>query len=253
MSEFLYHAPCPNCGSRDNLGVYTDHQYCFGCNYSNFENSVNPKLLKVSENNKKKIHGNCLPMPDDASPNIPAEGIKWLQQYHITGQDMNKHNILWSETGRVVRGIVLFAPCMIFPVYDCYGNLLMWQGRYFGDDKKAPKYFTAHAKDVLHVIGTQGSVVLVEDFISAIRVGKKHARSLPLWGSSINLDLLVRLYHVCDDITIWLDADKGRYAEEAANRARQFFNHVKVIHTDLDPKCYSDSEIERILGCQNSA
>lgn len=31
--QFLYHAPCPNCGSADNLAVYTDHEYCFGCKY----------------------------------------------------------------------------------------------------------------------------------------------------------------------------------------------------------------------------
>lgn len=33
-SEFLRHAPCPECGSKDNLGIYTDgHGYCFGCGY----------------------------------------------------------------------------------------------------------------------------------------------------------------------------------------------------------------------------
>jgi twinkle protein len=32
-SEFLHHGPCPSCGSRNNLGVYSDHSYCFGCEY----------------------------------------------------------------------------------------------------------------------------------------------------------------------------------------------------------------------------
>ena len=33
-SEFLRKEPCPECGSRDNLGRYTDgHGYCFGCGY----------------------------------------------------------------------------------------------------------------------------------------------------------------------------------------------------------------------------
>ena len=33
-SEFLRKEPCPNCGSRDNLGRYTDgHGFCFGCGY----------------------------------------------------------------------------------------------------------------------------------------------------------------------------------------------------------------------------
>lgn len=33
-SHLLRHEPCPSCGSRDNLGRYTDgHGYCFGCGY----------------------------------------------------------------------------------------------------------------------------------------------------------------------------------------------------------------------------
>jgi len=33
-SEFLQHEPCPECGSRDNLGRYSDgHAHCFGCGY----------------------------------------------------------------------------------------------------------------------------------------------------------------------------------------------------------------------------
>ena len=30
-NKFLHHSPCENCGSQDNLGVYEDHTYCFGC------------------------------------------------------------------------------------------------------------------------------------------------------------------------------------------------------------------------------
>ena len=34
MSEFVNHAPCPECGSKDNLAVYSDgHGHCFGCGY----------------------------------------------------------------------------------------------------------------------------------------------------------------------------------------------------------------------------
>ena len=34
MSEFVKHAPCPACGSKDNLAVYSDgHGHCFGCGH----------------------------------------------------------------------------------------------------------------------------------------------------------------------------------------------------------------------------
>ena len=30
--QFIRHAPCNNCGSKDNVSVYADgHAYCFGC------------------------------------------------------------------------------------------------------------------------------------------------------------------------------------------------------------------------------
>ena len=32
LSEFLHHAPCPDCGSSDALAVYSDHTFCFSCN-----------------------------------------------------------------------------------------------------------------------------------------------------------------------------------------------------------------------------
>ena len=33
-SEFLRKEPCPECGSKDNLGRYSDgHAFCFGCEY----------------------------------------------------------------------------------------------------------------------------------------------------------------------------------------------------------------------------
>lgn len=46
-SEFLRHEPCPNCGSQDNLGRYTDgHGYCFGCGYYEPSNEIGgPKVV----------------------------------------------------------------------------------------------------------------------------------------------------------------------------------------------------------------
>lgn len=35
-SAFIKHAPCPDCGSRDNLAIYTNHTYCFGCHTHKF-------------------------------------------------------------------------------------------------------------------------------------------------------------------------------------------------------------------------
>ena len=41
-SSFLYHAPCPQCGSKNNLAVYSDHSFCFtpGCGYKGSEEII---------------------------------------------------------------------------------------------------------------------------------------------------------------------------------------------------------------------
>ena len=44
-NKFLHHAPCSNCGSRDNLGVYEDHTYCFGCQQYQGNNEDIPEIL----------------------------------------------------------------------------------------------------------------------------------------------------------------------------------------------------------------
>ena len=47
-STFISHQPCPACGSKDNLAVYSDgHVYCFGCVYT--KNHYKEKGEKVTE------------------------------------------------------------------------------------------------------------------------------------------------------------------------------------------------------------
>ena len=57
-STFIRHEPCPSCGSKDNLGRYTDgHAHCFGCGYyehgdgtiSTKKSIVNPNLTEYYE------------------------------------------------------------------------------------------------------------------------------------------------------------------------------------------------------------
>ena len=45
-TNFLHHSPCENCGSKDNLGVWEDHTYCFGCHNYQKTNGELPKVEK---------------------------------------------------------------------------------------------------------------------------------------------------------------------------------------------------------------
>ena len=53
-SVFYHHTYCPACSSRDNLGVYSDHAYCFGCGYykrgvSDGVETSKPRVSKLKE------------------------------------------------------------------------------------------------------------------------------------------------------------------------------------------------------------
>ena len=51
--KFIRHAPCENCGSRDNLAIYSGHTYCFGCQqYKKTNGELPDKIIP-----KKEIKG----------------------------------------------------------------------------------------------------------------------------------------------------------------------------------------------------
>jgi hypothetical protein len=235
LSEWLYNTNCDQCGSRDNLAVYDDHVWCFGCRFYENRKSINPKL--INNIHRKKNNNDVVSLPDDFDYHIPPAPLKWLTDYGITAQEIQRHRMGWSE----------FKKYLVFPVYDPAGNLLMWQGRYYGDNPDHPKYITRGAKNVLHILGEHGILVLVEDLVSAIKIARKH-KAMPLWGSSINLDLLIRLHSVTNEFAIWLDHNMYDEARKAANRALQWYDRVVVIETPLDPKCYTPAEIQTIIG-----
>ena len=62
-SEFLYHAPCPDCGSSDALSVYNDgHTYCYSCCTWHSDDSVLGKGDGMSKRSVKMLQGEALPL-----------------------------------------------------------------------------------------------------------------------------------------------------------------------------------------------
>ncbi len=246
-SKFLQHTSCPECGSKDNLGVYTDHEYCFGCGYHSFTDNA---IHSLSENRRRHRDVSSVVIPPDYDSHIPRGGLEWLNKYKLTPQEIYGNRIGWSEGGILIRSSIVFAPCLIFPVYDNYGNLLMWQGRYFGDDKDVPKYYTRGGKDLLHILGKRNKekdeIVLTEDLISAIKVSRV-TRAMPVFGSSISQPQLVRLLSQTDSLCFWLDSDKEKEARRLLKRASQWFRNVRVVSTPLDPKEYDTEAIKEHL------
>jgi len=269
-SLFLRHERCPRCEengkdrSGNNLAVYSDHAFCFSCGYKqkrqqggrgSYETKTNggfgKQVYEQAHNNSRK----CQNLPSDYILSLPLLGVKWVKQYGITDKEMAVNRIGWSEIGFPVVGYgnhppIQYSPCMVFPIFDTMGTLLMWQARYFGTEKRYPKYITkGKPNEIIHILGKGEKLVIVEDLLSAIKVARVQ-RCVPLWGSNPSMVFLNRLRSVTNHIVIWLDPDKQLEAQKLRKRVSVLFDTVEIISSIGDPKDYETQEIKTKLFLQ---
>jgi DNA primase len=93
-------------------------------------------------------------------------------------------------------------------------------------------------------------LVLTEDILSAVRVGRIARRCVALLGTSANEYQLEATAGCAKSIAIWLDPDRaGKKAAYKLNRTLSLQGYETVtIRTEQDPKRYSNREIRSILA-----
>jgi DNA primase len=97
--------------------------------------------------------------------------------------------------------------------------------------------------------GNGGTIVCVEDVLSAVKISKANEQvtAIPLLGSSVSPELEQTLFNRGNDVILWLDRDK---ATSAVKQARSMLGKgisCSVLVTELDPKEYSVKEINEWL------
>lgn len=231
------------------LRVETGWYYkCHRCGLKGFKTlkglspSQTVKFIKSSQM-KQTVAEVEVVLPSDYTVLIPPQGLAWLYKY-ITNEDIIEYKIGYSK----------YLNRVVLPVY-VGGTLIYWQGRYLGEvDRWHPKYNNIKQKgrkDIYFSVRGPTSdstqLVLVEDMISAINVGKV-AHCTSLLGSYISDDLMMRISKVYSNVMIWLDADKVQESLRYVRRFKTFNNvHCKMIYSKKDPKGYNLTEIERRL------
>lgn len=241
-ASFVKHEPCYNCGSKNNVGVWSDgSKYCFGCRWKLSHHSLSIKDLKqqldYQEKQKDKKYAN-LSLPSDFSYNLPPTPLAWLKKYGLTDKEIYQHRFGWSQE----RGI------LIYPAFDSYGNLLLYQGRVFTHPNPLKYDSRGNMDSVDCIFGTSDNcIVCTEDVVSAIKVSRL-LTSICLFGSILSINRIRRLSDRFKRLVIWLDKDKQQYALKARFRAMPYFDNVSVIVTDLDPKEYKDYELKTTLA-----
>ena len=237
---YVRHEPCPSCGSRDNLAVYADHAYCFGCGYIEFYNYHNRRIGNVKESNEKIVS-----LPEDIIPTIPAIADSWIKKYDLTLAELHANRVVWSE----------YRQLLIFPYFDDKGHLWGWQGRYFGNDPKHPKWTGKGAfKEQIKIyhpltgIVKDGIITITEDIISTLKLSRIY-NSTSVFGSYIDINKYCNIYNIYkpSKYIIWLDKDKEKESRLFSLQFNKLGIPSEVVSTERDPKEYNTLEIKEII------
>lgn len=240
-AKFSHHESCPRCGSKDNLGVWSDgHKWCFGCHY--YVGPDGQAILKEWTPRKiKAVEDHHVVLPEGFEQILPKWAREWLYSYHMDDEQIMNNKI----------GYDLEKDLLIFPVYGESGQLLMWQGRYFGHNPNHPKYLTkGKPADIIHLIQRdayiQDTVCVVEDMVSAIRVGD-HMPGLPIFGSHLSLQQATRLSKMFPKMILYLDKDKFKESIQMQRTYSMLFDRIEIRSSTKDPKYYGTADLRDIL------
>jgi len=182
-------------------------------------------------------------LPTRTEPELLIQTLAeaWLAKAGMTEKDFNDYQLYYSGNR------------LVFPIYRCNtSEPIFWQSRGFlpGEEKWLNQKLHGRGDIFFEPLQQPGTcyVVLVEDMISAIKVGRV-ANCIGLLGSYIPDKLILDLDKVYKRIIIWLDSDKLGYAFlRRVERYQQFGLNVSGIYTKQDPKWYSESEISNRVG-----
>lgn len=235
MARVVKYEACPKCRSNgrdnrgDNLVRYSDDGgHCFSCGYHERSSTVTSignyfgSSVTDKENVRKAI------LPHDFTREVPADAWKWLLQYGLPYS-------YWKES-------VGYSPSESRLVLRVGEPLQFSIGRLIGEPrgenhaKRRKWYVWGDSHKHAEVIGHGDVVVLVEDLISAHKVGQV-TTSIPLFGVELHKPHLYYLINDTRPVVIWLDKDQQGAVNKKASWLQSLLNRpVSVVTTDKDPK-----------------
>jgi DNA primase len=225
-NENGYIANCFRCG---NVGFE-------GHGYRNLE-----EIQRIRELNEQVLQETSVnELPKDFTLHIPEKHILWLARAGINTSRSNVVGIGWSA--KLQR--------IILPVYKGE-DLIYWQARAVIKGQ-VPKYTNPSVSktNILYWVdppqGRTNEVVVTEDILSAIRVGK-HVTAASLLGTKTSDSQASQLAKF-DKVTYWLDPDAaGIEGNRKGVRKLSLVTEARSLQSDVDPKNLSDRRIREIL------
>lgn len=247
---------CPYCGPSHSNSCYVLYEtgdYCFSCN-----NGTSKSVDYYSFRNKLQTQDEELFIPSHTlNPSeFSVNVLKWLYSYYVYDDVIKQHHIAYCEAYQD------FTESVLLPLLDDNNDVVAYQRRFF------PKRFISSKNLKQHLFYVENNyeetICLVEDYISAIRVGQVE-NCLCLFGTSLTEQMSQFIVRNCDNVKIWLDNDKAGI-EQSEKLYKTLLKNYKtyvrinsyeartiklsIIHSDKQPKEYTNSEIkQRLMLC----
>lgn len=230
---------------RKHDGVYAK---CFRCGKWGSNRETKPKHFFSKEESGfvRGGSGSPIKLPRDSEGDVrqwPSKARLWLSRARVTDEEARRYGINYSHgLGRVV-----------LPVYSD-GSMVGYQARKIFPEDTGPKYYTrtnkpSHMVFLTSHVGSSDTVVLCEDVLSAIRVG----RFLPagaILGTEVSDYALALLTDGKKYGIIYLDYDNRIVINKSIklkHRLELLLDTVILISNGLDPKSLTDKELKEIL------
>jgi Toprim-like len=248
------------CCSQDKSLIVSNEErgyraYCFRCGPRGFvaHGDFSIDQLRRRRDEFALLQEARVRLPKDFTTTIPTSEAVWLYRAGINSDIALHYGFGYSAA---LRRVVL-------PVYND-GELVGFTARSTINAK--PKYiermqspaaaiFAADYSTALPATedwpdGSGPDLVITEDILSAVRVGRLVRRCLALMGTSANEYQLADATSARERIAVWLDPDKaGKSAAfKLFRRLALQGKSVSIIRTTKDPKYYSNREIRRLLS-----
>ena len=174
----------------------------------------------------------------------------WINKSGLSLPERELYQFGWS--GWEGRGIL---PIRWYHNGQATGVLEGYQRRRVLPHDTMPKYLTTKRLGIRNPVfavthdSTPGVAVLVEDILSAAKVGRQ-ADAYALLGTSLSEYLKYRLAGKYKHALVWLDNDNPSVRSAQRDIAKAlgiFIERVTIIHHDKDPKLCTDQEIENVV------
>ena len=258
----INHADCP-AGEDTKQRLYikrcedgiTILAFCHHCRKRGKYNSIAATTIETAKRRYKHsgsqrslVRSKSCRIPECAEYDLnkwPSKARAWLYRYGITSEEIREYGLFYNPTNLRVgiptftkQGVSSIQYRQIFTEYE---------------DTDSPKYYTVKGECTalmgagVHHSGT--TCVLTEDAVSAIRCGRVMP-AYALTGTYLTDEelqwLLSRSYK---HFILFLDDDNPdvRMQELILKNRLDVFGSCRIIHTDRDPKEYSDEELKLLL------